>query len=328
MSSSVNFTVTGSSNSSSLVDGNGTITTSAAASNLSGKFYDGSVFGCCNFNEDNLGIGPCFFICHFKLSPEYTEHLYLNDASWVEYVSLARSARTRAGQELTAKTGVDVLTSVHYSAHGYDISNAGNALVYDASYIRDFSNTGVLHVTHIYPSALDAYYVWAQQSNNMASGRNYVLMQPWSLTDPSDQRPLDVPSREHYISIVNCPKTLLPKFQAMLNENNGYSRMMANGAISETSGNLFRFNTTSFGVYRPEMAREGVFSELPPVAIDGSGNDDITPANAYTGGALPAVPGVMTWTIDDTIADIKLALPHMAAKVKDAVPPLANIQKL
>lgn len=328
MSSSVNFTVTGSSNSSSLVDGNGTITTSAAASNLSGKFYDGSVFGCCNFNEENLGIGPCFFICQFMLDYEYTRHLYLNDASWVEYLSLSRTATTRAGQELTAKTGVDVLTSVHYSAHGYDISNAGNQQVYNEQYINDFSNTGVIHVTHIYPSALDAYYVWVQMTKDMAEGRVFLAMQPWGGfgQPPGNGLPVRM-SSNNYISVVNCPSSLLPKFQVFLNKDNGYSRMCPDTA--DNSGNLFRFNTTGSGVYRPEMAREGVFSELPPVALDGSGEDMITPANAYTGGAVAGAPHIgRPMEITDTIADIKLALPHMAAKVKDAVPPLANIQKL
>ena len=324
MSSGINFTVNGSNNSSSLVEGNGSVTTNPLASNLSGKFYVGSVFGCCNFNEDNLGIGPCFFICEFRLDYEYTGHLYKHDASWVEYLSLARTAKTRAGQELTAKTGVDVLTSVHYSAHGYDISMAGS---YSDSYISDFSNTGVIHVTHIYPSALDAYYVWVQSTNDMANRRMFVEMQPWSAeSGGADQRPIRA-SNDNYISVVNCPISLLPKFQVFLNANNGYSALCPGS--DDFSGNLFRFNATSMGVYRPEMAREGVFSELPPVAFNPSGEDMITPANAYTGEALPAAPLIgRPMAITDTIADIKLVLPNMAAKVKDAVPPLANIQKL
>jgi len=302
---SFSISIIGNSNNTNAVSGDGKVVSGAACAASCGPcdpFYKGTDFVSCPITTD--GVGPCYAICHFKMNPSMLASRLANngagDASWVAFDTLISESGV-AFQDSTVKIGSDILTNVHYS---YDATNL---------------DSGVIHVTHIYPSILDLYLAWgnvltAPPPGSPGGGIDFLAG-------------VAMHNKENYIEFVGVPDSAIPILGSFLNENNAYSHMLADASFG---GNLFRFGkqfSKPKGNYRPECFRQGTLNTVAPVELDGSGVDVVTPEYMWDGteNAGNAITGNQ---VIPSLDALKAVLPNVNACVKAAVPPTANIAKL
>ena len=258
----------------------------------------------------NTGKGPGFIICQFRIKPEMylSMKAYMHktkypdvqipanlvglDASWSAYLTEFEESKLATAQASVA-LGLDLLTSVHYS---YQTDPSGLP--------TDNSNSGLVHVTHIYPSVLDLITVW----NNNNGGSS---LESWPL--PAFGAAIGgVNSAESYIEWVNMPLAIQNEWRKKYNAQNPYS--LAYGASGES---LFRDGQLMYATYRPEGFRDGTILKDNLVFMkDGV---DVISKNTFwdfTTKAAAAVFNLDYW---------KALLPNMSSTAKSQLPPSASV---
>ena len=258
----------------------------------------------------NTGKGPGFIICQFRIKPEMylSMKAYMHktkypdvqlpanlvglDASWSEYLLGFEESKLAAAQA-TVALGLDLLTSVHYS---YQTDPSGLP--------TDNSNSGLVHVTHIYPSVLDLITVW---NNN--NGGNSLSAWPLPAFGPAIG---GVNSAESYIEWVNMPPAIQNEWRKKYNAQNPYSL-----GYGESGESLFRDGQLMYATYRPEGFRDGTILKDDLVLMkDGV---DVISKNTFwdfTTKAVAVVFNLNYW---------KALLPNMSSTAKSQLPPSASV---
>jgi len=308
--SGTTITIDGNSNASNLVLGSasGSIN-SAEHEHVHPTHFVGDKYQHC-LETSNTGKGPGFIICQFKIKPEIylsmkaymhktkypnialPTHLVGLDASWSAYLTEFEESKLAAAQTSVA-LGLDLLTSVHYS---YQTDPSGLP--------TDNSNSGLVHVTHIYPSVLDLITVW----NNNTGGSS---LGAWPLPD-FNAAIGDVKSDKSYIEWVNMPVAVQDKWREKFNAENGYS--LGYAASGES---LFRDGQLMYATYRPEGFRDGTILKDNLVLM----KDGVDVLSKNTFWDFTTKTALKVFNLDYW----KALLPNMSSTAKSQLPPSASL---
>jgi hypothetical protein len=308
--SGTTITIDGNSNASNLVLGSasGSIN-SAEHEHIHPTHFVGNKYQHC-LETSNTGKGPGFIICQFRIKSEMylSMKAYMHktkypdvqlpanlvglDASWSEYLLEFEESKLAAAQASVA-LGLDLLTSVHYS---YQTDPSGLP--------TDNSNSGLVHVTHIYPSVLDLITVW--NNNNGGSSLDSWPLPAFGAATGG------VNSAESYIEWVNMPPAIQNEWRKKYNAQNPYSL-----GYGESGESLFRDGQLMYATYRPEGFRDGTILKDDLVLMkDGV---DVISKNTFwdfTTKAAAAVFNLDYW---------KALLPNMSSTAKMQLPPPTSV---
>ena len=240
----------------------------------------------------NTGEGTAFVICEFKLNPAWYPHMVAYeykqrglsaslpadyagiDASWSDMLTAVHSDLGTAMSSI--KLGIEILSSFHWS---FDIDDNGLPKI-------DASDNALWHVTHVYPSVLDMFTVW---SNN-STGKFPSPLSPAAAGSI-------MPAYTNYIEFVNIPLSLENEWRTVFNKLNPYSGF-ANPHMFNVDGtpnttavpthSIFRYGRPVHIMTRPEICRNGVIDTTPivraPMPYDALANPgiDITVADTIS----------------------------------------------
>lgn len=240
--------------------------------------------------KKNTGEGTAFIICEFVLSPDWYPHMVAYeykqrglsstlpagyagiDASWSDMIAAVHSD-LKPGIT-SVKLGIDILTSFHWS---FDMDDNGLPKI-------DASNNALWHVTHIYPSVLDMFTVWSNNSTGKFPG-------PLS---PAAAATI-MPAYRNYIEFVNIPLSLENEWRKVFNKHNPQSafanpQMFTGDATAVPTHSIFRYGRPVHILTRPEICRNGVIDTAPIVR----------PPMPYDAVASPGVDITVADTISET----------------------------
>ena len=297
-----NYTVT------NVINGANSTITSDDAGAESLAPWTGSKYGGCVLNKPFAGVGPAWAVCHFKLSGEkylqmQNHHVDISnggtgDPSWAAFVASTNDVNTQ-NQAWSVMIGLDRLTGVHYS---FQEDENGCP--------TDNSASGVLHVTHIYPSVLDLYSVWVNNNGGGGIGGDANMGMMAGIAG--------IKSAESYIEFVNVPSDVAVLMRKFFNKNNNYS-----AALAADGQNLYRTGHALSGHFRPELGRQGA---LNTASLPNSGATDITGANYWDGAAVIVGATEASGQNFVSLQELKNALPvSVDWQTKAGLPPPLSV---